>query len=618
LKSIRHYVPRTAESVIVLLLLAAAAFLRFYRLDWQSLWLDELYTMREGDPRIPWSETISLVNAYENKSPLYFLFVKAIFILFGHTAYAARALSAIGGVVSVYVIYLLGRELFNTRAGIFAAAIACANPFLIFYSQEARSYIFIFLFAALSLLFFARALRNNSTWAIAWCALSNVIAVYLHAYALLLILAQGIMIIVLAAGEKSLRPYVKMILVYGVITLAGLLPILSSIGKSSSETTTWVPEPAPGFYMDYFFEYFGNADLIRPFLYMGLLGYFISLFLVPENTGPRSRKLDTQGVFLLFMLTLLSVFLVSYIFSITRIPALVIRYTILTLPVFICVLSAGFASLRLRQAGNLLAVSFLIVSVIHLFMVQKYYTLPKKTQFRELTQFLAANKPNQYPIVNSKTSWHNAYYMEKFGVTAPVIGEDREKFITTVLEKDTLPVFWMMGAHVDPLPPTESLKALEKKYTLLSSANFFDAWLRLYAVTPPDSIQVKLTTHNFMKENVAVIDNDTVVPLWEGTPRTTLPFVLPAGKFTISVIARGTPYKNIYPHINLLVDGHPAGSWFVNSFPGPSPNFGVKFEEPGSHRLSVSMDNDDNGHLSGSNEDRNAFVKMVLIEKQSD
>jgi hypothetical protein len=81
LKSIRHYVPRTAESVIVLLLLAAAAFLRFYRLDWQSLWLDELYTMREGDPRIPWSETISLVNAYENKSPLYFLFVKALFIL---------------------------------------------------------------------------------------------------------------------------------------------------------------------------------------------------------------------------------------------------------------------------------------------------------------------------------------------------------------------------------------------------------------------------------------------------------------------------------------------------------------------------------------------------------
>ena len=618
MSSIRHYVPRSTESVILLLLLAAAAFLRFNRLDWQSLWLDELYTMRECDPRIPWTETIRLVNAYENKSPLYFLVVKAFFILFGHTAYVARSLSAIGGVISIYAVFLLARELFNTRAGLFAAAIACINPFLIFYSQEARSYIFIFLCAALSLLFFAKAIRNNSPWTIALCALNNVIAVYLHPYALLLILAQSIMIVILAAGERSFKPYMKMILVYGGITLAGLLPVLSSIGKSSSETSTWVPEPAPGFYMDYFFEYFGNADLIRPFLYMGLLSYFISLFLNAENPGPRSKKLDSSGIFLLFMLTLLSVFLVSYIFSISRIPALVIRYTILTLPVFICVLSAGFSSFRLRQVGNFLVTVFFILSAIHLFSVQKYYSAAKKTQFRELTQFLATNNPNNYPIVNSKTSWHNLYYMEKYGVTAQVIDEDREKFIRKVLEKDTIPAFWMMGAHVDPLPRAEILKALEKKYTLLGSANFFDAWLRLYAVTPPDSVRVTLATRQFMKENVQVIDNDTVVPLWEGTPRVTTAFVLPAGKFTINVIARGTPYKNIYPHVNLLVDGYPAGNWFVNSFFGPSPSFEVKFDEPGSHRLSLAMDNDDNGHLSGSDEDRNAFVKMILLKKESD
>ena len=54
------------------------------------------------------------------------------------------------------------KELVSSRVGLIAALLTAVNPFLVWYSQEARSYALLALLGALSLLFFVRALNSPS------------------------------------------------------------------------------------------------------------------------------------------------------------------------------------------------------------------------------------------------------------------------------------------------------------------------------------------------------------------------------------------------------------------------------------------------------------------------
>ncbi|HET7510763.1 MAG TPA: glycosyltransferase family 39 protein, partial [Solirubrobacterales bacterium] len=71
------------------------------------------------------------------------------------------SLSALAGVLTIPVAYLIGRELRDRRAGLLSAALVAVNPMLLWYSQEARAYALMALFCALSLYYCVRALQRE-------------------------------------------------------------------------------------------------------------------------------------------------------------------------------------------------------------------------------------------------------------------------------------------------------------------------------------------------------------------------------------------------------------------------------------------------------------------------
>src|SRR4029077_9241470 len=79
----------------------------------------------------------------------------------GTGEFGLRSLSALAGVATVPVAYLLGLELRGRRAGLMAAALVAVNPMLLWYSQEARAYALLALLCAVSLLYCARAERRG-------------------------------------------------------------------------------------------------------------------------------------------------------------------------------------------------------------------------------------------------------------------------------------------------------------------------------------------------------------------------------------------------------------------------------------------------------------------------
>ena len=82
--------------------------------------------------------------------------------VFGTAKLAVRLPSLIAGTLVIPALYELGRELYDRRTGLIAAAFGAVSPLLIWYSQEARMYAFVTLFGLLALLTQLRAIRNAS------------------------------------------------------------------------------------------------------------------------------------------------------------------------------------------------------------------------------------------------------------------------------------------------------------------------------------------------------------------------------------------------------------------------------------------------------------------------
>ena len=95
---------------LLFLILTIAFVLRAWKLNYQSLWLDELYTLNETDPHASWGQLFQYLKHNDTAPPLFFIFEKVFLSLFGYTETVARSVSVIAGTLGVWSMYLLGKR----------------------------------------------------------------------------------------------------------------------------------------------------------------------------------------------------------------------------------------------------------------------------------------------------------------------------------------------------------------------------------------------------------------------------------------------------------------------------------------------------------------------------
>ena len=147
---------------IVAGLTVLAAGLRFATLGLQAYHHDEIVTASRV-LRADFWHAMDAVGFSESAPPLYYALAWLWTQVTGTGEYGLRSLSALAGVATVPVAYLIGVELRDRRAGVAAAALVAVNPMLLWYSQEARAYALLVLLTSLSLLYFLRALDRART-----------------------------------------------------------------------------------------------------------------------------------------------------------------------------------------------------------------------------------------------------------------------------------------------------------------------------------------------------------------------------------------------------------------------------------------------------------------------
>lgn len=181
------------KKFVILLIVSFAFALRLYHLGYQSFWSDEGISLARASNDVP----AILINPHPEHMPLYFVLLHFWLIIVGSTDFIVRFLSLAFSFLVVPLLYRLGKALFNYEVALWAATIAAINPFQTWYAQDARMYAMVLCLTLGSVLLLLMALRKKSAAAWAGYVVFITLSIYTHYYALLILLAEGLLFIAL-------------------------------------------------------------------------------------------------------------------------------------------------------------------------------------------------------------------------------------------------------------------------------------------------------------------------------------------------------------------------------------------------------------------------------------
>jgi uncharacterized membrane protein len=471
----------------LILILAIALALRIYRLSFQSLWLDELHTMNEADPSLNWSAMIEWLRCCDQHPPLFFALERIAFSVFGYNEFVARIVPVFIGVASVWAMYFLGNVVAGKRLGLYCAALCCVNYFGIYYSQEARPYILSFLLATLLFAMLIRLIKEVNVRNAVWYAVTTLLMLYTHYFSFYVVVAQIVLGVFFFFQEpaENRKNYINIFLLTAGMLAIGYLPWFWVFLKITHAQLTWIPRPRPAFMWDVFYAFFGNAKLLKPFLLLLLFAFMMRVAIQKERFS-FSLVIENplQLSFVVVFVWIVVCNLLPYLQSLWSSPVVYPRYLIVVLPAYLLIIAYAIELFENRAVRQGILASFLILSMVHLINLKHYYDAVTKTQFREMTEYVVRENKNRFPIINELTSWHQEYYLKKFGSKAELITGSKNANIDSILQKTSsrfdVNGFWVVGAHGDKKPDTAVLKRLNEQFVLVDRKEFFDAWGLLY------------------------------------------------------------------------------------------------------------------------------------------
>jgi 4-amino-4-deoxy-L-arabinose transferase-like glycosyltransferase len=212
---------RGTTCIWLLVVTFLALVLRIIRLGFRPLWWDEGWTVYFATADVP---AMIARTAIDIHPPFYYLVLHLWTLIAGSSVISVRLFSALVGALSIPVIFMLGRRLFDLRVGIMAALVMALAPFQIYYSQEARMYALATLLVLASVYLFLTLLQREvqgSASGIHWVlyVLVTSLAMYTQYYAAFVPVAQTVFLLVAywryrALVVKWLAAQMVLLLVY--------------------------------------------------------------------------------------------------------------------------------------------------------------------------------------------------------------------------------------------------------------------------------------------------------------------------------------------------------------------------------------------------------------------
>ena len=384
--------PRARRTALWALLgiLGIAAVLRFVQLGHDSVWADEAFSARVANLNL--ADLVQAATSEDTNPPLYYVLLHGWITVFGDSEAALRSLSAVVGVLLVFVVFKLGERLSTARAGLVAALLAAVSEFLVHYSQEARVYSLLGLLSACSYYYLLDLLDGWRPWRVAWYVLATTALLYAHTYGLFVLLAQmtfaGVALLwrrewIRGVDPKQLGFALVAPLVLAIpwfVVFAG--HVRDEIQGGSDAKLAWLAKPSlrdlPGTLSGYAGS---RAALLAALLALALAG-----FLAVRRIGARallSRLGADRRVGLLVLWAAIPV-VVPFALSLLVTPIYQFKYTIPAAVACYLILALALEGVAPRVA----LAAGVVVAGVFLVMTVRYYDDYETEGWRQATTYL--------------------------------------------------------------------------------------------------------------------------------------------------------------------------------------------------------------------------------------
>ena len=231
-------------------IIVAATVLRVVALDAYGLWNDEALTIVLSNWPIP----DMFLLPTDPTPPLYYVLHKLL-IPANAPVEVVRSISVAAGVMSVGLIYVLGRLAFGATGGLLAAALLAVWTAHVDYSQEARAYSLLFflsLLTSLGLLHYARVLQRTAEpgrsdagrrqVALVLFGVGNVLSFYTHIIAIAWIVLSSLLLLAIVVRERRIHR-AELLSVFGVMAICASPGIYRLIRQMlAGDDFHWLPQ----------------------------------------------------------------------------------------------------------------------------------------------------------------------------------------------------------------------------------------------------------------------------------------------------------------------------------------------------------------------------------------
>jgi hypothetical protein len=608
------------ENSILLILVIIGSFLRFYKLTFQDIWIDEIFSMVHSSPSKRYTEIYEFLKAYDPHPPLYYYSIRFFSGLFEHSVFIVRAFSAVLGVAGILSIYALGKELMNKNVGLIAAALLVINSFHIYYSQEARMYSMLFLTTTLSFYYLVKFIKNpNLKWVFAYTIFSSAM-IYTHFFGLFTLVSQYLILLffILKPFENNRKRIFLLSLLTGLSTIIIYIPAIKIIMVSEQTTSYWIQLPEADFFTQLIKKFFGNSEIVLYFVVSLILYFLLKLYQQKSSNkfeiNPTKKKLIFT--FFIIMVWIVTTYSIPLILSFVKLPMLIDRYFINILPAILLLVACGLYKIKdiVVQIGILSLI--ILFSLINLIFVKDYYNTVTKSEFTKLTDEIIKRNSENSKIV-THWSWLLPYFFENNPQMLVENNNSLDDYIEGLKNGAIFPkAFWYVDGHFRPFQISgDHQEYLNQNFILKEKLDYFDVWANYY-VPRNSNASVFKNKLNLDMFNEATFDANGYMVLFENSTKATNTIILEKGDYNLTVIGFSLPekpIKNENAHLIIKRNGTEIANFNLSEKPKLEKNvFSFSVKDDGSSVFQIIFDNDvfDNGM------DRNAIIKSIKLEKK--